>query len=312
MTEDGNADSVYLIELDTGKVVCDQLVKPPSPIIDYLTRLFTHAASTLLLFHHPCSRPLNLGLASLTRNWHGRIIQDRRPGRNDPDEDARFVHTSTPLCNGSNDRSVLRSVWGVPDRLWPIRVHTRGPNDARTRTAIVDHGNPGAWHGTSVTAPATIVACANDAEVLDGMGALDSHEFRAADGVGWCHEVRIIPLSNLQLTSYVVGVIGLSQRSRPRQARTASPVQATQKHKTWPTRKRRRRKTRRAPPPDGNGNTLFVARTNLDAHTTAFHAALRPRTTPLDFSGHSDLRSMSILSSRRDEYRASQNQGHGN
>ncbi|KAH9015481.1 hypothetical protein EDB85DRAFT_2156653 [Lactarius pseudohatsudake] len=49
--------------------------------------------------------------------------------------------------------------------------------------AIVDHGNPGAWHGTSMTVPATTVACANDAEVLDGMGALDSHEFRAAGGV---------------------------------------------------------------------------------------------------------------------------------
>ncbi|KAH9047736.1 hypothetical protein EDB84DRAFT_1459772 [Lactarius hengduanensis] len=69
--------------------------------------------------------------------------------------------------------------------------------------AIVDHGNPGAWHGTSMTVPATTVACANDAEVLDGMGALDSHEFRAAEG-----------------------------RSRPRQARTASPVQATQTHNT--------------------------------------------------------------------------------
>jgi len=45
------------------------------------------------------------------------------------------------------------------------------------RTAIVDHGNPGAWHGTSVTAPATTVACTSDAEVLEGvLGSLDSHE----------------------------------------------------------------------------------------------------------------------------------------
>ena len=60
------------------------------------------------------------------------------------------------------------------------RSHSRnrGSNGAPTRTAIVDHGNPGAWHGTSATAPATTVACANDAEVLDGLlGALDSHEF---------------------------------------------------------------------------------------------------------------------------------------
>ena len=45
-------------------------------------------------------------------------------------------------------------------------------------TAIVTHGNPGACHNTSVTAPAMTVTCANDADVLDGLlGALDSHEF---------------------------------------------------------------------------------------------------------------------------------------
>ena len=44
------------------------------------------------------------------------------------------------------------------------------------RTAIVDHGNPGAWYGTSAMAPATTV-CTSDAEVLEGvLGALDLHE----------------------------------------------------------------------------------------------------------------------------------------
>ena len=42
-----------------------------------------------------------------------------------------------------------------------------GSNDACTRTAIVDHGSPGAWHGMSDIAPAMTIACANDAEVLD-------------------------------------------------------------------------------------------------------------------------------------------------
>lgn len=53
-----------------------------------------------------------------------------------------------------------------------------GPNGSAARAAIVDHGNPGAWHGTSATAPATTVACTNDAEVLDGLlGVLDTHDF---------------------------------------------------------------------------------------------------------------------------------------
>ena len=46
------------------------------------------------------------------------------------------------------------------------------------RTVIVDHSNPGAWHGTSASAPATTVPCTTDAEVLDGiLGALNTHEF---------------------------------------------------------------------------------------------------------------------------------------
>ena len=60
------------------------------------------------------------------------------------------------------------------------RSHWRhhGPNGGGARTAIVDHGNPGAWHGTSATAPATTVGCTNDAEVLDGvLSMLDAHEF---------------------------------------------------------------------------------------------------------------------------------------
>jgi len=45
------------------------------------------------------------------------------------------------------------------------------------RTAIVDHGNPGAWHGTSASASATAVACTSDAEVLEGvLDSVVSHE----------------------------------------------------------------------------------------------------------------------------------------
>ena len=49
----------------------------------------------------------------------------------------------------------------------PSRSHPGGG----TCTAIVDHGNPGAWHGTSATA-ATTVGCTSDAELFEGV--LDS------------------------------------------------------------------------------------------------------------------------------------------
>jgi RNA exonuclease 1 len=53
----------------------------------------------------------------------------------------------------------------------------RGPNGRRMRTAIVDHGKPGALNSTSATAPTTAVACTHNVEVLDGLkGALDSQD----------------------------------------------------------------------------------------------------------------------------------------
>jgi len=60
---------------------------------------------------------------------------------------------------------------------------------------IVGHGNPGAWHGTSVTTPAATIASGNNAEVRDGL--LGSLEFVFGRPMPW-------------------------DGSRPRQARTAS------------------------------------------------------------------------------------------
>ncbi len=58
------------------------------------------------------------------------------------------------------------------------RSQSHSHSGGGARTAIVDHGNPGAWHGASATAPATTVACTSDAEVLEGvLDSVDSHEF---------------------------------------------------------------------------------------------------------------------------------------
>jgi RNA exonuclease 1 len=66
------------------------------------------------------------------------------------------------------------------------RSQSHNPSGGGARAAIVDHGNPGAWHGTSPTAPATTIACTSDAEVVEGVvGALDSHEFVFARLMGF-------------------------------------------------------------------------------------------------------------------------------
>ncbi|KAI9445645.1 hypothetical protein BJY52DRAFT_1206691 [Lactarius psammicola] len=287
-TNDGKAlTRVCVTDFNSGKVLYDQLVKPPNPITDYLTCFsgITAAAldpvtttladvqthlrtlikpSTILLGHSLESDLHALQLAHSRRiNTPGRIIQDRGPGY------WEFRTDYEPILV----------------RIARSRSRKSGSNGAPTRTAIVDHGNPGAWHGTSATVPATTVACANDAEVLGRLlGALDSHGFVFG---------RITPKADAD---------GLSGAEKARdQNLTGTAETKTENAETQPL----------PSPPDGNSNTLFAAVTNLDAHLTALHAALPPRTALLLYLGHSDPRSMSTLAARRAEYQGSQNQQHG-
>ncbi|KAN0141760.1 hypothetical protein V8E53_000222 [Lactarius tabidus] len=330
MTTDGKAlTHVCVINFDTGKVVYDQPVKPPSPITDYLTRFsgitaaaldpvtttlvdvqahlrtlitpstillghsfesdlnalkLSHARciDTTLIFHHPRGRPLKPGLAC--------VIQDRGPGGHNPEEDARACMDllKAKIKNGPGYGEFRADFEPILARIARSHSRNRGSNGGRTRTAIVDHGNPGAWHGASATAPATTVACANDAEVLDGLvGALDSHEFifgrlmGLADALGW-----ITPKAD----NVVVGEKAENQNLAGEKADTKTETSEVPL----------------PPPDDNNGNTLFTAVTNLKDHLTTLHAALPPRTALLLFSGHSDPRSMSTLAARRAEYQASQ------
>ena len=136
---------------------------------------------TALIFHHPRGRPLKPGLAWLTRKWLGRTIQDRGPGGHDPEEDARACVDllKAKIKNGLGYGEFKTDYEPILARIARSQSHSpsRGAGTG-ARTAIVDHGNPGAWHGTSAASPATTVPCTTDAEVLEGvLGALDSHEF---------------------------------------------------------------------------------------------------------------------------------------
>jgi RNA exonuclease 1 len=133
-----------------------------------------------LIFHYPRGRPLKPGLA-LTREWLGRTIQDRGPGGHDPEEDARVCVDllKAKIKNGPGYDVFKTDYEPILARIARSQSHTpsRGAGTG-ARTAIVDHGNPGAWHSISAAAPTTTVACRSDAKVVEGvLGALDSHEF---------------------------------------------------------------------------------------------------------------------------------------
>ncbi|OCH88140.1 hypothetical protein OBBRIDRAFT_735036 [Obba rivulosa] len=140
---------------------------------------------TAVIYHHPRGRPLKPGLAWLTKKWCGREIQNRGEGGHDPEEDARAcldllrkkVENAGP--GFGEFKTDMESIF---DRISRSKSGT-------VTTAVVDHGNPAAWHGSKAT---TTVACKTDAEVMDGVvAALPSHNFvfgrftGLADALGW-------------------------------------------------------------------------------------------------------------------------------
>ncbi|KAN0141754.1 hypothetical protein V8E53_000216, partial [Lactarius tabidus] len=201
MTTDSKAPSrVCVFNFHTGGVVCDQLVQPPSSITDYLTHfsgimaavlarmladvqthlrtlilpwtiLLGHSLEsdtnaikchlccidTALIFRHLRGRPLKPGLAQLTRKWLRRIIQITGLAGTTPKRILRICRLEPSY------RKFQADLEAILVRI--ARSHSCN-SMADTRAAIVDHGNPGAWNGTSATAPPT-VACTNIAEVLN-------------------------------------------------------------------------------------------------------------------------------------------------
>lgn len=135
------------------------------------------------------------------------MIKDCGLGRHNPDEDGRIcidilkakIENGASLSGSSRFHRVdnfaglgvkngefLADYDQVMGRIVDSHSHDRESNGARTCMAIVDHGNPGTWHGTPATVPMSL--CAYDVEVFDGLlGALDRLPrvcLMAIDGVG--------------------------------------------------------------------------------------------------------------------------------
>ncbi len=163
---------------------------------------------TAVIYHHPRGRPLKPGLAWLTQKWCGREIQNRGEGGHDPEEDAQACLDllRKKVENGTSPIPHKLRVWFGSGSLIPCtgpgfgefkvdtesifermsRARTKG---AAVTAAVVDHGNPAAWHGQKATA---CVACTSDAGVLAGLlASLASHHFifgrftALADVRGW-------------------------------------------------------------------------------------------------------------------------------
>jgi len=129
---------------------------------------------TALIYHHPRGRPLKPGLAWLTKKWCHREIQTRGDGGHDPEEDARACVDLLRLKvqNGAGFGEFKADYESIFERM--KRASGRG-GPGSVRSAVVDHGNPTVMHGAKAN---TVVGCASDEEVLEGLSqTVSAHEF---------------------------------------------------------------------------------------------------------------------------------------
>ncbi|TFK84802.1 ribonuclease H-like protein [Polyporus arcularius HHB13444] len=211
---------------------------------------------TALIFHHPRGRPLKPGLAWLTKKWCNREIQNRGEGGHDPEEDARACLDllRKKVENGPGYGEFKVDTESIFERMSRSKV-----KGVPVTSAVVDHGNPSAWHGQKAT---TCVACSTDAEVLEGLiTSLEPHHFlfgrftALADARGW--------------------ITAKSSGDPVLDAATASATSST-------------------PPAD-----LSTVLSTLDAQLRELYAALPARTAVVIFTGHSDPRRMAELNARK-------------
>ena len=124
---------------------------------------------------------------------------------------------------------------------------------------MVDHGNPGAWHGQKAT---TCVACASDADVLRGLlAALDAHHFLFG---------RFTALAHVR--GWITPKAGDAPLEPSAQAKVATKKGA---------------------------EVLLETMAALDGQLRALYAALPARTALVIFSGHADPRRMAELNARK-------------
>ncbi|KAI0742256.1 hypothetical protein C8Q80DRAFT_1109102 [Daedaleopsis nitida] len=219
---------------------------------------------TALIYNHPRGRPLKPGLAWLTKKWCGREIQNRGEGGHDPEEDARACLDllKKKVDNGPGFGEFKVDTESIFERM--SRSRTKG---VAVTSAIVDHGNPSAWHGQKAT---TCVACKTDAEVLDGLlASVDSHHFlfgrftALADARGW-------------ITPKATGDASVTDT-------TAAPASAAAS----------------SPPESQSPADLQAVLVALDAQLRTLYAALPARTAFVIFTGHADPRRMAALNARK-------------
>ncbi|KAG9102486.1 hypothetical protein FRC06_001962 [Ceratobasidium sp. 370] len=103
---------------------------------------------TSVIYRHPRGAPYKPGLKWLAQKWLNREIQVRQGGH-DPEEDARacLELLKKKLKEGPDFGVFKQDVESIFERL----AKSNGRHGKGATSAVIDHGNPRAWHGAKAT-----------------------------------------------------------------------------------------------------------------------------------------------------------------
>ncbi|CCO27027.1 putative exonuclease C637.09 [Rhizoctonia solani AG-1 IB] len=114
---------------------------------------------TSVIYKHPRGAPYKPGLKWLAQKWLNLDIQMKQGGH-DPEEDARacLALFAKKLKEGPDFGVFKQDVESIFERL----SKSNGRHGKGSTSAVIDHGNPRAWHGAKAT---SAVSCQTDDQV---------------------------------------------------------------------------------------------------------------------------------------------------
>ncbi|CAE6415580.1 unnamed protein product [Rhizoctonia solani] len=141
---------------------------------------------TSIIYKHPRGAPYKPGLKWLAQKWLNLDIQ-MKPSGHDPEEDARacLALLAKKMKEGPDFGVFKQDIESIFERL----SKSNGRHGKGSTSAVIDHGNPRAWHGAKATAA---VSCQTDDQVVAGViDAAQNHDFvfgrllELSQALGW-------------------------------------------------------------------------------------------------------------------------------
>ncbi|KAH7339501.1 hypothetical protein B0J17DRAFT_767226 [Rhizoctonia solani] len=214
---------------------------------------------TSIIYKHPRGAPYKPGLKWLAQKWLNLDIQMKQGGH-DPEEDARacLALLSKKMKEGPDFGVFKQDVESIFERL----SKSNGRHGKGSTSAVIDHGNPRAWHGAKATAA---VSCQTDDEVVTGIiDAAQNHDFVFG---------RLLELS--QALGWT------TPRAQPNTNASPTPTPA---------------------PTDPDPSTLESAYAAVNARIATIHKSLPAGTVLCIMSGNGDPRQMSTLNTKKSRW----------